>query len=526
MKGVIYARYSSDNQREESIDGQVRECKAYAKKNDIEIVEIYIDRALSAKTDKRPDFQRMVKDSGNRTFDVIIVWKLDRFSRKRYDSLYYKQLLGNNGVKVISATEIICSGSAGIMSESMLESMAEYFSAELSEKVKRGHTENTLKRKYNGGTLPLGYRIDENHEHAIDPLTAPAVLEAFEQYADGLTIKEIAAELNRKGLKSRRGGEICMTSVTIMLRNRKYIGEFRYDDYTIPGGMPAIVPTELFDKVQERISLNKRAPAMHKAEDEYLLTTKLFCGKCQCLMVGESGTARNKTVHRYYKCISAKRKRGCDKRAVKKEWIEELVIEQIKAILFDDALMERIAKELYKKQGEENTTIPILKKQLGNVNKSIENIMKAIEAGVLTKTTKSRLEALEQEQARFEAELIREQAARPTYTKDEILFWILQFRKLDTTLISSRRKLINCFVNAVFVFDDKIVFTLNFKDGTKTIRLSDIEASAIGSDIKGFAPPKSASNDNVACRFFISALAHKLFSLCAFFIPKNKEVNP
>lgn len=138
MTGVIYARYSSDNQREESIEGQLRECKAFAEKNDIQIVGTYIDRALSAKTDNRPDFQRMVKDSEKGLFDTVIVWKLDRFARNRYDSAHYKALLRKNGVKVISATEIIADTAEGILLESLLEGMAEYYSADLAEKVIRG----------------------------------------------------------------------------------------------------------------------------------------------------------------------------------------------------------------------------------------------------------------------------------------------------------------------------------------------------------------------------------------------------
>ena len=159
MKGVIYARYSSDNQREESIEGQLRECKEYAERNDITILGTYIDRALSAKTDNRPEFQHMIKDSAKGLFDVVLVWKLDRFARNRYDSARYKNLLKKNGVKVISARENISEGSEGIILEAMLEGYAEYYSAELSEKVIRGLTDNALKCKYNGGTVPMGYYI-------------------------------------------------------------------------------------------------------------------------------------------------------------------------------------------------------------------------------------------------------------------------------------------------------------------------------------------------------------------------------
>ena len=159
MTAVIYARYSSDNQREESIEGQIRECTAYAEKNGITVVKHYIDRALSAKTDNRPDFQQMIKDSEKRLFDIVLVWKLDRFARNRYDSAHYEYQLERNHVKLVSATEPISDSPAGIMVKSILTGMAEYYSAELSEKVVRGMTENVLKGKYNGGTILIGFKV-------------------------------------------------------------------------------------------------------------------------------------------------------------------------------------------------------------------------------------------------------------------------------------------------------------------------------------------------------------------------------
>ena len=150
MKAVIYARYSCDHQREESIEGQLRECKAFADRKGYTVVDSYIDRAMSAKTDNRPQFQQMIHDSSKGLFDYVIVWKLDRFARNRYDSAHYKAQLRKNGVKVISATEVISEGAEGIILESVLEGFAEYYSAELSEKVIRGMTENALKCQYNG----------------------------------------------------------------------------------------------------------------------------------------------------------------------------------------------------------------------------------------------------------------------------------------------------------------------------------------------------------------------------------------
>ena len=320
MKAVIYARYSSDNQREESIEGQIRECTAFAEKNDITVLKHYIDRAYSARTDHRPAFQEMIKDSDKHLFDMVIVWKLDRFSRDRYDSARYKVLLKKNNVRVVSATEVISSGADGILLESVLEGFAEYYSADLAEKVTRGMTENALKCKFNGGSMPIGYVIDEEQHFQIDPLTAPFVLEAFKRYIEGATMKELIDFFNEKGIKNKSGGDIKYNSIQRMLNNRRYIGEYAFRDIVVPDGIPAIVPKELFDRVQAKLAKNKKSPARHKAEEDYLLTTKLFCGCCGAYMCGESGKGRSGEVHRYYKCVSIKKRRTiCNKKSVRKD---------------------------------------------------------------------------------------------------------------------------------------------------------------------------------------------------------------
>ena len=238
MTAVIYARYSSDNQREESIEGQIRECTAYAEKNGITIVKHYIDRAISAKTDNRPEFQQMIKDSDKKLFDIVLVWKLDRFARNRYDSARYKTQLKKNGVKLMSATEIISDGPEGIILESVLEGYAEYYSADLSEKVIRGMTENALKGKFSGGAIPFGYTINADRRFEIDPLTASFVAEAFQRYNDGQTMREIQDWFNEKGIKNKRGGPMTFNVIQHMLSNRRYIGELKYRDVLIPDAIP------------------------------------------------------------------------------------------------------------------------------------------------------------------------------------------------------------------------------------------------------------------------------------------------
>ena len=494
MTAVIYARYSSDNQREESIEGQIRECTAYAEKNGITIVKHYIDRAISAKTDNRPEFQQMIKDSDKKLFDIVLVWKLDRFARNRYDSAHYEYQLERNHVKLVSATEPISEGPAGIMVKSMLTGMAEYYSAELSEKVVRGMTENVLKGKYNGGTIPIGYTVDEEKFFQIDPLKAPFVVEAFQRYNDGATMKELMNWLNDSGVTTNRNQKFTYNSIQTLLTNRRYIGENRFKDIVMPDSIPVIIEKELFDSVQDKIAKNRRAPARHKAEDDYLLTTKLFCGMCGAMMFGECGTSRNKNVHHYYKCANAKRTKTCKKKTVRKEWLEDLVVNETMKMIHDDDCIQSIVDAVMILQEQENTVLPLLEKQMKDIENGIENLLNAIQAGVLTSSTKGRLEKLEAQQKELEIRIAEEKLAKPKVSAEFVKFWLTNFRKLDPNVKSHRETLINTFVNAVYLYDEKVLIAFNYKDGTKTITFDEIAAKDApegnGSDLGCFAPPK------------------------------------
>ena len=521
MTAVIYARYSSDNQREESIEGQIRECTAYAEKNGITIVKHYIDRAISAKTDNRPEFQQMIKDSDKKLFDIVLVWKLDRFARNRYDSARYKTQLKKNGVKLMSATEIISEGPEGIILESVLEGYAEYYSADLSEKVIRGMTENALKGKFTGGAIPFGYIINADHRFEIDPLTAPFVAETFQRYNDGQTMREIRDWLNEKGVKNQRGGLMTFNTIQHMLNNRRYIGELKYRDVLIPDAIPSIVSAELFNDVQEKIAKNKKAPARRKAEDDYLLTTKLFCGYCGALMFGESGTSRTGEVHRYYKCATAKKHKGCKKKTVRKQWLEDLVVNQTMQLVKDDAAMESIIAKVMELQNKENTNIPLYEKQLRDAESGIQNMLNAIQAGILTSSTKERLEQLEETKRELEARIAEEKLAKPKVTEEFIRFWLLRFRKLDMSLKDQRQALVDTFINAIYLYDDKVLITFNYKEGTQTVTFgeaTEVASEGNGSDLDCFTAPENAvkSKDFMAFLFFWQSLhtfAHLLHTL-------------
>ena len=417
MKAVIYARYSNDNQREESIEGQLRECKEYADKNGITILCSYIDRALSAKTDNRPEFQKMVQDSAKGLFDTVLVWKLDRFARNRYDSAHYKAVLRRNGVKVVSATENISDGPEGIILESMLEGMAEYYSAELAQKINRGLTENALKGKNNGGGIPLGYQLTDDQHLRIDPLTAPIVREIYQRYAEGETVRSIITSLNERHI-----------------------------------------------------------------------LTKLFCGHCGRMMIGESGKSHTGAIYRYYKCSGAKRKLGCRKKAVKKDWIECIAVQYTIQRVFQDELIAQIAEKLVELQNTEDNTLPLLRKQLADTNRGIENMLNAIQQGILTNSTKERLEELEKLREDLKASILQAELERPKYSREDIIEWISRFKYGDPSNKEYQRQIIDIFLNSIYVFDDRLVFTYNYKNGTQTVSLADVSA-AFGSDLKSCTPP-------------------------------------
>lgn len=451
MNVVIYARYSCDNQREESIDGQIRECKQYADRNDMCIIGEYIDRAFSAKTDNRPEFQKMINDSYSKKFQAIVVWKLDRFAQNRYDSARYKTILKKNMVEVISATEVISKGAEGIILEAVLEGYAEYYSADLSEKVIRGMTENALKCKYNGGNVPIGYIIDDNKHYQIDKLAAPFVKDAFEMYASNMTMKEITEYLNQKDVRTSRNNNIEIRNMSVILRNRKYIGEYRYMNIVIPDGIPQIVSKELFDDVQEKLK-RKQRNSNPDMKNKYILSSKLRCGKCNSLMCGESGTSKTGKIYNYYKCSSVKRHLGCDVKSVRQEDFEKIVLEKVIGYLLTETNINKITDAVLKINKKENASILLLKKQYRCIVKNINNIVDAIAQGIFSNSVQEKLMELEQKKIEIENQIKieKENLSNSKLTRSQIKYWLLNI----LTLLPEDKKslLIDTFVDEIIYF--------------------------------------------------------------------------
>ena len=302
---------------------------------------------------------------------------------------------------------------------------------------------------------------------------------------------DIVASLNERGIKSHDGKDFRISVTGFMLKNRKYIGEYKYADVVVPGGMPAIISEELFERVQRRMVTNQIVSSKSKAVEEYLLTTKIFCGNCGKMMAGESGYGGKNKIYLYYKCGGAKRREGCtNRKGLRKNWIEKVaVMLTVQRVLSDDAVIERIADAIVALQDQEDPMLPAMRKQLKDCEKGIENLLNAIQAGIVTSGTKERLESLEAQKENLQSSILQAQLDRPKYTKEEIVGWILQFRGGNIEDKAYQKEIIDVFLNSIYVYEDRMVFTYNYKDGAETIRKEEIEA-VFRSGLKNPPPPE------------------------------------
>jgi DNA invertase Pin-like site-specific DNA recombinase len=463
MNAVIYARYSSHGQKETSIEGQLKVIHEYAKREGYNVIREYIDRALTGKNDNRPEFQKMIRDSAQRRFDFVLVYSLDRFARDRYDNAIYKARLKKHGIRVVSATESISDDPAGIMVEGVLESMAEYYSAELSQKVRRGIAISVENHKFIGGYIPLGYSVSEDKRYIINPLTAQIVQKCFELAAAGQSFKEIGEAITRDH-GTARFGNVC-NSLNRILSNRNYIGIYTRCGKEEKDGMPRIVSDELFERVQSIMAKNKKAPARARAHAEYLLTTKLFCGYCREMMVGVSGTSKTGIAHNYYTCKSVWKKKGCKKKNVRKEYIEKFIFSIAREQLTDEniALFAAAVSEISKR--ENNTGIVAeIKKKLKENAAAIENLLKAIESGEHMELLSERITQKKDERAELEKALANEQMKTNEIDENEIKFFLAELKKGNIEDIVFQRALITIFINAIYLYDDHATIIFNASD--------------------------------------------------------------
>ena len=471
MNGVIYARFSAGpNQTYKSIEGQMRDCKAYAEQKGIKIIDTYIDEHISGKDfDGRAAFQKLMRDAQKKMFDCVIVWKIDRLGRNREELAIAKARLKRYGVHVHYAMEHIPEGPEGIILESLMEGLAEYYSAELAQKVSRGMRESILSGKMINGNQCFGYLVVDRH-YVPDPERAYLVQEIFERYVSGETAAKICRDFSLRGIKTTAGEDLKPKAVYKILRNIKYTGLYVYGEISIPDFHERLISDDLFESAQLRLKRNAKGKSKRVRKDmvEYLLTGKLYCGKCKNRMIGESGHGRHGEVHHYYKCSGRKNKNiDCDTDTFRKDDLEKMIIQITQKDILTGDMIEYLVSRVLAMQAEEaeDPVIRSMKKALNDTRRKIGNIMNAIECGILTPTTKERLMNLESEESRLTAEITRQQMKKTSYTADEIRFYLESFRDGDADNADFARHLIEVFVNSIYVYDDYLVMFYNFNGG-------------------------------------------------------------
>ena len=385
-KVVFYGRYSSAMQTEQSIEGQLHVCEKYAEQNDLQIIGRYIDRAYSGTSDKRPQFQQMIADSENGRFEGILVYKLDRFARNRYDSAVYKRKLRERGIRVISATENITDTPEGIIMEGLLESMDEYYSAELGRKMKRGKMESFRKGNFIGHRAPFGYKIVA-HKLAIDENYAPVVQEIFQRFADGERQNQILTDLNRRGIPNPLGRKWNKANICYMLQNPLYTGVYKVSDYG-ENPCPALVSQEIFERVQKMKQVSLDRSRKNKTNYDYILTGKMTCLQCGASVCGCSNQHGK---YRYYWCH-----KHCGHR-IDAEELHERVLNALHKYLTPEKCDELAAAAFaeYQKEDAPATEQKLLEQEFSENAKKLENALKAVYAGNNSEYLKNSMQELE-----------------------------------------------------------------------------------------------------------------------------------
>lgn len=461
---VIYARYSSYGQTEQSIEGQVRECTDYAKLNNILIVDSYIDRAMTGTNDNRTAFQRMLKDSAKGAWDLILVYKLDRFSRNKYEMAIHRKTLKDNGVRLVSVKENIPDTPEGIILESMLEGMAEYYSVELAQKVKRGQKETRIKGNYCGGGIPYGYKvekIDGNKKYVICEEEAKIVTRIFEEYASGKIARKIIEDLTADGIRARNGKPMGRCMIYGILQNERYSGIYRHKtDGVFTDTFPRIIPQVLFDAVQK---INEENKIGRYPQVEYLLRFKLKCGYCGHSISADAGTSSTGEVLRYYKCSGKKRMiNKCPKKPLRKEDLEKFVIDTTIRVLDNsnnlDLLVDKII-EINKSRASQNALLALLEKERDGCQKALDNLMKAVEQGITSKTTQKRMLELEERIEELDIRIsVEESKCRIQVSKEEIKKFI------NKAIRKEPGQMIRMLIKEIVLYDDKIEIYYNYTD--------------------------------------------------------------
>ena len=487
---ICYYRYSSDAQRDVSIVQQKDAAHEYAEHHGYHIIKEYDDPAYSGTRDDRPAFQLMLYEVEKLRPAYLILWKTDRLSRDRIDAVMAKKRLRECGVKIVYVAESIPDDDEAtqILMESIYEAMAASFIVSHRKNVVRGMTYNAENAFYNGVKM-LGYVGEVDHKYEIDQATAPTVRRIFKEYTEGVPMQKICDSLNNAGQKTVRGNRFTVNSLRNILVNRAYIGEYKFGKTLIPDGMPRLIDDETFQKAQAKLEANKRGGkgAIKKLHPEieiedYWLTGKICCGLCGGTMQGVSGTSRSGNLYYYYSCINY-RKHTCTLKYQRKELMEKIVLYILDDLINDPALRIIIAEKCYayhQAQNDDNGAYEAsIRAQLKDVEGKLNNLVKAIEAGIFNSTTAERMNVLENQKSMLNDALLAEQNRKKCDLTLNTIVKFLSSLVGDINNPDTRHRLLDFFVDKIYVYPDKMVLTFYYTDDRRelpfeeTIRLID-----------------------------------------------------
>lgn len=474
-----YYRYSSEAQRDVSIDQQREAAHEYAEKNGYIIPKDgeFEDRAITGTTIERPGLQHMLYEARHKRPSYLILWKLDRLSREIHDSFFIDSQLREIGVQIVTVGEVLPEDEGlRFAIQGLYASMAQNFIMNHRSNVMRGLNYNAENALYNGRRI-LGYIGEENKKYEIDPKTAPIVQKIFTDYVDGKPLQKIANELNESGFRSIQGNKFVVNSLNRILRNRAYIGEYKWGEHTIPGGMPQLVSVELFEAADRMLAKNKRggkgaARKLVPDEVDFWLSGHVYCGECGAPIHGISGTGKSGKPYYYYTCLNHK-KHQCNMGNQPKEKIETIARYFFERMLEDATLRLLIAKmcfDYYEKQhGDNGAYLASLKNNLKAVERKLDNFVKAIGEGIFNESTQQAMKDLENQKHLLQEQIAAEELREKCDIKFETIVRYFEVFVGNFDDEEVRRYVLDIFVDKVYIYKDKMVITFHFTDDRREL---------------------------------------------------------
>ena len=498
IRAVSYSRFSSNNQRTESIDAQQRAIYKYIAENKYTPVGDYVDEAVTGTNLQRPGFQSMLDDAKKGMFDVVIVHKMDRFSRDVYDALDVQRKLAFYGVRIESVIERFEETPEGQLQKVIQLGVGQYYSQNLAREVVKGLKENAYKAMHNGGIPPYGFDVDpETKRYIINEHEASGIRIIFEKIIQGWSYRELAEYLNLLGYRTKIGNKFSATSSFYdILTNPKYMGVYTYNRSVskpkqigmkrshrknkneeeiirIPNGVPAIVDEETFELVQKLLKQRRRSKGQNKAKEVYLLTGLVECAECGSAYHGSSRIGgRNKSKYVSYRCSRRKKlENPCKCKEINKTLLDEFVVNQLYTTLLNQTNLEQLLEEvnvkLKQKYTDMNQDLPQLQKQLDEVNQKISNLVQAIAMGGLGSldTITQEIQRLEHDKVKL-TDLVQENQVK----KESLTLTLDQLKQvLDESkqyMLSNHddmvKYILSRFIHKIIIGNETIIVNYNY----------------------------------------------------------------